>query len=204
MTIEEDTEIPIRDERKNQCCSTINHCAKMYHPTSISIVALISLTRIVCGNPVPSRTQHHTGSAGSFDLPLTWDGYGFLGNISLGSPPQPITCFVDWTWISQYVFTEKSCHGDESRLYECFAKEQTVFNLSQSSTFQDQSASYPSRTWNPNHVRCSETLSIATYAFESTAQDTCSTSDTCLQGETLTAISSIVLRLRRPYRRLCL
>lgn len=118
----------------------------MYHPTSISIVALMSLTRIVCGSPVLSRSQPLTESAGSFDLSLTWNEFGFLGDISLGTPPQPITSFVDWTWISQYVFTEKSCHGNESRLYECFAKEQTVFNRSQSSTFQDQSASYPSRT----------------------------------------------------------
>ena len=130
----------------------------MYHPTSNSIVALISLTRIVCGSPIPSQSQPRTESAGSFDLPLTWDEFGFLGNISLGTPPQHITSFVDWTWISQYVFTEESCHGDESRLYECFAKEQTVFNRSQSSTFQDESATYPSRTWNPNHVRWSESL----------------------------------------------
>ena len=122
----------------------------MYRSTSISIVALLSLIRMVCGSPVPPRA--------SFDLPLTWNEFGFLGNISLGTPPQRITSFVDWTWISQYVFTERSCHGDESRLYECFAKGQTVFNQSRSSTFQDQSASYPTRTWNPNHVRCSATL----------------------------------------------
>ena len=125
----------------------------MYHPTSVSIAALIALTRIVCASPVPFRSQPH-----SFDLALTWNEFGFLGNISLGTPAQPITSFVDWTWISQYVFTEKSCQGDESRLSECFAKEQTVFNRSQSSTIQDQSASYPSRTWNPNHVCSPESL----------------------------------------------
>ena len=125
------------------------------------MVALIPLIRIVCGSPIASPSQPHTEPAASFDLPLTWNEFGFLGNISLGTPPQRITSFVDWTWISQYAFTEKSCHGEESRLYECLAKEQTVFNQSQSSSFQDQSASYPSRTWNPNHVRYSETLIIS-------------------------------------------
>ena len=186
----------------------------MYHPTSTSIVALIALTRTVCASPVPSRPRPH-----SFDLPLTWNEFGFLGNISLGTPPQPITSFVDWTWISQYVFTEKSCHDDEARLSECFAKEQTVFNQSQSSTFQDQSASYPSRTWNPNHVCCPESLiklpplrccvvlclklleiflTIPAMSFESSSQNTYP------GAETLTAKSPIVLLLRRSYRRLCL
>ena len=172
----------------------------MYHPTSISVV--ISLAPIVCGIPIPSRIQP---PAGSFDLPLTWNEFGFLGNISLGTPPQPITSFVDWTWISQYVFTEESCHGDEARLYECFAKEQPVFNRSQSSTFQDQSASYPSRTWNPNHVCCPESpskqivqlcISLSATSFESSTEDTCHTVDTCLGAETLTATSSIVLLLQ--------
>ncbi|KAL8818968.1 MAG: hypothetical protein Q9223_002509 [Gallowayella weberi] len=99
------------------------------------------------------------GSGGSFDLLLTWSPFGFLGNVSIGTPPQTVTSFVDWTWIGQYAFTT-TCHGNPERTLDCFAKDQAIFNQSQSHTFRNESASYPSRTWNPNHFFFYQDLSV--------------------------------------------
>lgn len=149
--------MPVKGREKSIVPNSSTSPTKMCHYFSACFVALVSLTAsgIVGGSPVQLRAQK-----GSFDLPLAWNKFGFLGNLSLGTPAQPITSFVDWTWISQYVFTEKSCHGEESRLRECLADEQHVFNLSQSSTFRNETASYPSRTWNPNHFFFYEDLSV--------------------------------------------
>ena len=129
----------------------------MYNYISISLVALLLLSdyQPVIGSPARLRS----GSGNSFDLPLTWSSFGFLGNISVGTPPQQITSFVDWTWINQYVFTT-TCHGDQSKTYDCFAKEQEFFNQSRSSTYRDESTLYPSRTWNPNHFFFYDDLTV--------------------------------------------
>lgn len=107
---------------------------------------LLNVHGLIFGSPARPRPE----LGGSFDLPLTWSTFGFLGNVSIGTPPQQVTSFVDWTWISQYVFTT-TCHGDKDKTFDCLAKEQTIYNQSQSSTFRDESTLYPSRTWNPNH-----------------------------------------------------
>ena len=109
----------------------------------------------VFGSPAQPRAE----LASSFDLPLTWSSFGFLGNVSIGTPPQQITSFVDWTWISQYVFTT-TCHEDKDKTFDCFAKEQAIYNQSRSSTFRNESALYPSRTWNPNHFFFYKNLTV--------------------------------------------
>lgn len=129
----------------------------MYTSLRNFLLASSSLTGLVLvsGSPALQRAV----KAGSYDLPLTWSSFGFLGNVSLGTPPQQITSFVDWTWISQYVFTT-TCHGVADKTFDCFAKEQTIFNQSQSSTFRAESTLYPSRTWNPNHFFFYEDLTV--------------------------------------------
>ncbi|KAL8848091.1 MAG: hypothetical protein Q9221_006893 [Calogaya cf. arnoldii] len=106
-----------------------------------------------------SPARRRPEKAASYDLPLTWSPFGFVGNVSIGTPPQLVTSFVDWTWINQYVFTT-TCQGDSERTYDCFAKDQAIFNQSLSSSFRNQSALYPSRTWNPNHFFFYEDLTV--------------------------------------------
>ena len=123
---------------------------KMYPclATPLSVAIFLAIQVIVIA--APAQPEAGTSKHGSFDVLLTRSPFGFLGNVSIGNPPQQVTSFFDWTWIGQYVFTT-TCHGDAQRTYDCFAKDQAIFNQSRSSTFRDQSALYPSRTWNPNH-----------------------------------------------------
>ena len=147
-----------RKERSKQTYSNKHNRPTMYRSLRNILLASSSLHgfTLVSGSPARQRAAE----AVSYDLPLTWSSFGFLAkNMSLGTPPQQITTFVDWTWISQYVFTT-TCHGVTDKPFDCFAKEQSIFNQSQSSTFQDESYLYPSRTWNPNHFFFYEDLTV--------------------------------------------
>ncbi|KAL8908892.1 MAG: hypothetical protein Q9171_005264 [Xanthocarpia ochracea] len=133
---------------------------------SLIFLPLLASNSIIRASPIAkneiqriSDTKGNKGSKGSFDLLLTWTPYGFAGNVSIGSPPQQFPAFVDWTWIGQYVFTTK-CQGDPERTSDCFAEDQFIFNQSQSRTFRNESALYPSRTWNPNHFFFYEDLTV--------------------------------------------
>ena len=85
-----------------------------------------------------------------YDMPLTWTPFGFTSPITLGTPPQTLSSFVDWTWNSLYVVTTK-CLGKENNKDECLVPEQQYFNQSKSKTYKNLSAKYPSEKWNPNH-----------------------------------------------------
>ncbi|KAL8997003.1 MAG: hypothetical protein Q9188_006427 [Gyalolechia gomerana] len=122
---------------------------------SLIFLPLLASDGIVIASPIRPLSD----AGGSFDLLLTWSPFGFLGNVSIGTPPQQVTTFVDWTWISQYVFTT-TCQGDPERTPDCFAKDQAIFNQSLSHTYRNESALYPSRTWNPNHFFFYEDLTV--------------------------------------------
>ena len=106
--------------------------------------------------PAPDRPS----GRGAFDMPLEWTYFGFkTSTIRVGSPPQVMDSFVDWTWIGQYVFTPR-CHGDLTRTYECLDPDQMLFDQRKSRTFVNQSHLYPDRNWNPNHFFFYDDLSI--------------------------------------------
>lgn len=92
--------------------------------------------------PPPSKAVHH--------LPLTWSPFGFLSDIEVGTPKQKITCFIDWTWVSQ-VFFSTFCQGIPDNIYNCVPRDQQIFNQTLSKTFKNASDVHASRTWNPNH-----------------------------------------------------
>ncbi|KAL8800505.1 MAG: hypothetical protein Q9182_005141 [Xanthomendoza sp. 2 TL-2023] len=133
--------------------------AQMMKLSMILLPLLASNGILSNASPISSNGGHSDSNDGSFDLLLTWSPFGFLGNVSIGTPPQTVTSFVDWTWIGQYAFTT-TCHGNPERTLDCFAKDQAIFNQSRSHTFRNESASYPSRTWNPNHFFFYEDLSV--------------------------------------------
>jgi hypothetical protein len=85
-----------------------------------------------------------------YDMPMTWTPLGFTAQMTVGTPPQNLTSFVDWTWNSQYLLTT-TCLGIQNNKDNCLVPSQQYFNQSQSSTFTDLSQQYPSQTWNPNH-----------------------------------------------------
>lgn len=103
-------------------------------------------TALVARNP----SKHGNTSLQSYNMPLTRNlDTGFFGTISVGTPAQKLTAFVDWTWISMWVIST-TCDGGKEDISMCRAPQQIVFNQSMSSTFENVSTLYPSRTWNPS------------------------------------------------------
>ena len=85
-----------------------------------------------------------------FDLPLIRDPvFGYLGNVSVGTPAQKLTVFLDWTWTSQYLIST-SCSNETAPTGKCLSPLQQVFNQSRSSSFVDETAQHPDQTWYPN------------------------------------------------------
>lgn len=85
-----------------------------------------------------------------FDLPLVRDPFfGYLGNVSVGTPSQEITVFVDWTWTSQY-FLSTVCGNGTASTGTCLSPGQQIFNQTQSNSFVNQTAQYPDQAWYPN------------------------------------------------------
>jgi hypothetical protein len=69
---------------------------------SFSASFLLSLSLSLAANAHPAAPPAPCNQA--YDMPLIRNpDYGFMANISVGTPPQAITMFVDWTWTSQYV-----------------------------------------------------------------------------------------------------
>ncbi|KAL2869056.1 pepsin-like aspartic protease [Aspergillus lucknowensis] len=118
--------------------------------TSLAILALVGRA--------PAAPTRKASTA--FDMPLTWTPFGFTTDtIQVGTPPQPLNSFVDWTWIGQYAFTPR-CHGSLKDTWQCLQPGQGLYNQSQSSTFVNQSKLYPDRNWNPNHFFFYDDLSV--------------------------------------------
>lgn len=106
---------------------------------------------------IPATQNPHKGR--SYDMPLTWTPYGFVTEISIGTPPQRLNVFVDWTWIGQYILTTL-CRGNSGATYSCLAKQQTFFNQTRSFTFRNLTAHFSDLVWNPNHFYFYEDLHI--------------------------------------------
>ncbi|GAB1212185.1 hypothetical protein ATERTT37_001315 [Aspergillus terreus] len=116
----------------------------------------VALLTLLDGALAAPARQH----SGAFDMPLTWTPFGFTTDaIQIGTPPQPLVCFVDWTWIGQYAFTPR-CHGGSQGTYACLQHGQPLYNETESRTFANQSVLYPERTWNPNHFFFYNDLSV--------------------------------------------
>ncbi|KAG9238215.1 aspartic peptidase domain-containing protein [Amylocarpus encephaloides] len=85
-----------------------------------------------------------------YDIPLIRNkDYGWFANISIGTPPQPMTVFTDWTWTSQYAIST-TCDGVEGNTADCLSPAQQLFNQSNSATYKDETSLYPSESWFPN------------------------------------------------------
>ena len=100
--------------------------------------------------PVASAAVVRFNRSESYDMPLTWNSFGFTTQTSIGTPPQSVISIVDWTWNSHYLVTTL-CKGSPLNTFDCLAPGQSLFNQTKSSTFKNLSDQYPSQTWNPNH-----------------------------------------------------
>jgi hypothetical protein len=97
--------------------------------------------------------------ADRFDMSLDWNFFGFLSSIKLGTPQVEYAVFVDWTWISQFVLSSK-CYGVPQNASACLNSAQVYYEPSKSSSVQNRSSLYPSRTWLPNHFFFWEPLTV--------------------------------------------
>lgn len=123
----------------------------VFTPRLRSLCSLLLLgADVAVANPVSSSTSQRSGSSLSYDMPLTWNSYGFLTDIAMGTPAQNLRVFVDWTWIGQYEVTTV-CNGDPKATYQCLNAQQQIWNQSLSSTFVNLTDQYGTLYWDPNH-----------------------------------------------------
>ena len=122
---------------------------------TVQTTTLLVLVTAVGAFPAVPRSAPAT-----FDLPLTWTPFGLTTDaISIGTPPQKVTSFVDWTWIGQYAFTTL-CNGSTTDTRDCLGEGQIKFDQSLSKTFKNESDLYPAKNWNPNHFFSYDDLSV--------------------------------------------
>lgn len=125
---------------------------------SVNVLAGAFLMLPSRSNAAPLESTCAKNSTAPFDMPVTWTPAGFTTDvITIGTPPQNVTSFTDWTWVGQYVISPL-CHGvpDPSK---CLPRGQGTWNYSQSTTFVNETAKWGwsngstvrELLWNPNH-----------------------------------------------------
>lgn len=84
------------------------------------------------------------------DVPMIRDPiFGYLGNVTIGSPAQQITMFYDWTWTSPY-FLSATCSNDTAKASDCFSSTQQLFHQDMSSSFLNMTTEFPDQSYYPN------------------------------------------------------
>ncbi|UZP45244.1 hypothetical protein NXS19_013056 [Fusarium pseudograminearum] len=86
------------------------------------------------------RSPRHGNSVA---VPAYWDVYGYLFNVTVGSPPQNLTMLSDMTWMALFVRSGR-CLGQFNPDL-CAGQEQPFFNERDSETFSN--ASFAQTTW---------------------------------------------------------
>jgi hypothetical protein len=91
------------------------------------------------------------GSGNAVAVPARWDHYGYLFNVTVGSPPQNITMLSDMTWMALFV-RSGGCMGQFNPEF-CTAEGQSMFNERESDTFRNTSfaqSMWPVTAFAPN------------------------------------------------------
>lgn len=142
----------------------------------LSHLAILQAYVCVCFAAVcPSRTNNTaTARKDVVAVPAVWNGFGYLFNISVGTPPQPLTVLSDWTWISLFVRSGRCMN--QWNIPMCIGNNgQAFFNERKSSTFHNRSL--PQLKWD-----------ITAFAPDFTvdyASDTVCVSNICTTNTTL-------------------
>ncbi|SCO49344.1 uncharacterized protein FFNC_12573 [Fusarium fujikuroi] len=66
------------------------------------------------------------GNSNIAAIPAKWDVYGYLFNVTVGSPPQNITMLSDMTWMAPFVRSGRCLSQFNPEL--CVAQGQSFFN----------------------------------------------------------------------------
>ncbi|KAI9830141.1 MAG: hypothetical protein M1819_005818 [Sarea resinae] len=107
---------------------------------------LLLLLPLACkGTTAAAATDDaQSGSAAVVAVPMKQSSYGPVFNLTVGTPPQPLTVLSDWTWMS---FFTRSAYCDGSyNVSNCIPAGQGWFDDHASSTFQN-STSYAPTGW---------------------------------------------------------
>ncbi|KAF4417939.1 fusarin C cluster-peptidase [Fusarium acutatum] len=83
------------------------------------------------------------GNSNVVAVPANWDVYGYLFNVTVGSPPQNITMLSDMSWMASFVRSGRCLGQFNPEL--CVAQGQSFFNEHDSTTFAN--TTYAQATW---------------------------------------------------------
>lgn len=98
----------------------------------LGVVSFLLLASTVLGSS--SRINNHTRpTAAKVSVPMQSSPLGPLFNITLGTPPQPLTMLSDWTWMSLFA-RSANCLGSYN-ISKCIPSGQEYFDERRSRTF---------------------------------------------------------------------
>ncbi|KAL6924124.1 hypothetical protein ACHAPO_011205 [Fusarium lateritium] len=113
------------------------------------MLADATILAVLLGALVPAHAaaltlEHRSPTSGnSVTVPAYWDVYGYLFNVTVGSPPQELTMLSDMTWMALFVRSGR-CLGQFNPDL-CAGQEQPFFNEHDSESFSN--ASFAQTTW---------------------------------------------------------
>ncbi|KAI8665180.1 Peptidase A1 domain-containing protein [Fusarium sp. Ph1] len=119
----------------------------------LAVLLIGSLPASASTLPHPDGYRHVNGSCSkSVAVPAVWNGFGYLFNITVGTPPQELTMLSDWTWMSLFVRSGRCLNQYDPSL--CLgASGQTWFDERASTSFANTSLpqlSWPLTAFAPN------------------------------------------------------
>ncbi|PYI33525.1 acid protease [Aspergillus indologenus CBS 114.80] len=95
----------------------------------------------------------------STSVPATWNGFGYLFNITVGTPPQNLTVLSDWAWVTLFTRSAR-CEGRYDPAH-CVAEGQSYFDERASTTYSNQTT-LPRLRWETSLYSPDFTVNYAT------------------------------------------
>ena len=126
---------------------------------SLATVAALVFAVVALAAPASVYRQSTATQVQPVEVPLLRTKYGLFGNVTIGTPPQPIVAFFDWTWFSMYAISA-TCGSDPTATAKCLSPQQSFYDQAKSSTYKNQSVQYGERGWAPNQFFGNVTFNV--------------------------------------------
>ncbi|RAH68507.1 eukaryotic aspartyl protease [Aspergillus aculeatinus CBS 121060] len=95
----------------------------------------------------------------SVSVPANWNGFGYLFNITVGTPPQSLTVLSDWAWVTLFTRSAR-CEGRYDPAH-CVAAGQSYFDERASTSYSNQTI-LPRLRWDTSLYSPDFTVNYAT------------------------------------------